>query len=274
MSIWFEIDMLEGWSSYTSRKSCCLMRGNLAQTFLLFQSVDTKTWLRTLNDSRGAYSALRKHFLQYIDHPDTVASDPLGDDSNVSTNMTQPGILGVLTVLQSPWNTLRRDEEIRAEILQDIERCMPEEEFFRRAKTQRMMLDILFVYCKINQDTGYRQGMHELLAPLIRVVELDAVIVVEGESPDSDDVWLGQLLDERYIEHDAFTLLSLLMRSAKSSYELGDIEQVTDAAQNDRQQSSIIARSKRIHEGLLAQLDPELAEHLSDIEILPQIFLM
>ena len=76
---------------------------------------------------------------------------------------------------KSPWATLRKDEELRHEILQDVERCMPEEPFFREPDVQCFMTDILFIYCKINADIGYRQGMHEILAPILWVVEQDAV---------------------------------------------------------------------------------------------------
>ncbi|EDO04473.1 hypothetical protein SS1G_06956 [Sclerotinia sclerotiorum 1980 UF-70] len=134
----------------------------------------------------------------------------------------------------SPWNTLRKDEEIRAEIFQDIERCMPEEPYFRQADIQRFMLDVLFVFCKINQDVGYRQGMHEILAPILWVVERDSIDpgdinggdTTESETSSSDSI-MKQCLDRRFIEHDAFTLLSLVMRSAKSFYELGDPGQKT-----------------------------------------------
>ncbi|KAJ8065578.1 hypothetical protein OCU04_006257 [Sclerotinia nivalis] len=189
----------------------------------------------------------------------------------------------MLRDFKSPWNTLRRDEEIRAEIFQDIERCMPEEPYFRQADTQRFMLDVLFVFCKINQDVGYRQGMHEILAPILWVVERDSIDpgdingdTAESETSSSDSI-LKQCLDRRFIEHDAFTLLSLVMRSAKSFYELGDPGQKTPqngigTPQNGA--SPIVERSKRIHEVYLARLDPQLAKHLTDIEILPQIFLI
>src|SRR5258708_4370385 len=99
---------------------------------------------------------------------------------------------------------------------------MPDEPYFRQSHTQRMMLDILFVFCKINQDVGYRQGMHELLAPVLWVVEQDAIdgSLNSDQSPESEaDSLLTQILDRTYIEHDAFTLLSLIMRTAKSFYE-------------------------------------------------------
>jgi TBC1 domain family protein 5 len=183
---------------------------------------------------------------------------------------------------QSPWNTLRQDEDIRAEIFQDVERCMPDEPYFRQAHTQRMMLDILFVFCKINQDVGYRQGMHELLAPILWVVEQDAISKDpsrDQKSESEEDSLLGQVLDPAYIEHDAFTLLSLIMRTTKSFYELGEpaLRSSTPLAGSETQQqkvSPIVERSERIHEVYLARVDPGLAKHLTDIEVLPQIFLM
>lgn len=183
---------------------------------------------------------------------------------------------------QSPWNTLRYDEEMRAEIFQDIERCMPEEPYFREPHTQQIMLDILFIFCKINQDVGYRQGMHELLAPILWVVEQDAIDYGndgDQKSGSKDDVLLEQTLDSAFIEHDAFTLLSLIMRSAKTFYDLGEPDRrsstpSTGTATPQYGASPIVERSKRIHEVYLARLDPGLAKHLTDIEVLPQIFLM
>ncbi|KAH8815824.1 rab-GTPase-TBC domain-containing protein [Xylogone sp. PMI_703] len=233
--------------------------------FLLFQNTDITGWSRSLSDSRSAYTSLRQHLLRYIDNPDELGSDfdPLSDDQN------------------SSWNTLRRDEEMRAEIFQDIERCMQEEPFFRRQNIQRMMLDILFVFCKINQDVGYRQGMHELLAPIIWVVEQDAIkstddCLAGNNTEYSNDPLLKDILDSAYVEHDAFTLLSLVMRSAKSFYELGEPDPRPGMSSTNTSggTSPIVERSKKIHEFYLAKVDPELARHLTDIEVLPQIFLI
>lgn len=184
-------------------------------------------------------------------------------------------IFSVLNLLQSPWNTLRRDEELRAEILQDVERCMPEEQYFRQALTQRVLLDVLFIYCKLNEDVGYRQGMHELLAPILWVVQQDAIDAsrVPSEFPLQRD-----MLDASFIEHDSFTMFAQVMQKAKSFYELGEpqkrssVRSLTGAEQTGS--APIVARSKQIHETFLAHADPELSAHLTDIEILPQIFLM
>ena len=155
---------------------------------------------------------------------------------------------------------------------------MPEEVYFRKPATQRIMLDILFIFCKINQDVGYRQGMHELLAPILWVLEQDAIDHDQSSGIEADPL-LEQTLDRNYLEHDAFTLLSLIMRTAKSFYELGEPDRIsstpsTGSGTPQHGASPIVERSKRIHEVYLATLDPDLAKHLTDIEVLPQIFLM
>ncbi|MCJ1469655.1 hypothetical protein MMC07_008291 [Pseudocyphellaria aurata] len=227
--------------------------------FLLFENLDKSTWKKTLSDSRSAYTSLREHFLRDIDHPDDLSAiDPLTDDES------------------SPWNILRLDEDLRAEIFQDVERCMPENMYFREPSTQAMLLDILFIFCKLNKDLSYRQGMHEVLAPILWVISRD-VIDPESLRQDSelhsvvDDLMLANF-SEKYVEHDTFTLFAIIMQTVKSFYEVGSTELPPVPAPSNN--SSIVERSKRIHEDYLRKADLELAEHLTAIEVLPQIFLI
>jgi TBC1 domain family member 5 len=137
--------------------------------------------------------------------------------------------------------------------------------FFREPETQRMLLDILFIYSKLNPDIGYRQGMHELLAPLLWVVHQDAVdhttVTTLDRQAEGVDLMLD-ILDHRHREADAFSLFCAVMQTAKSFYEMGD----------NRDSSPIIAKSRRIHEDLLATFDPDLALHLQVAGVLPQIY--
>lgn len=136
-----------------------------------------------------------------------------------------------------------------------------------------MMLDILFVYSKLNPDLGYRQGMHELLAPILWVVERDAVASqfsknAPVDATDDESVML-QLLDANYVESDSFNLFCSVMQVARSFYEHTDGKPVNSQAEL----APIVARSQFIHNELLMAADHELATHLNAIEILPQIFL-
>jgi TBC1 domain family member 5 len=145
--------------------------------------------------------------------------------------------------------------------------------FFREPSTKSMMLDILFVYSKLNPDLGYRQGMHELLAPILWVVERDAVASqfsknAPVDATDDESVML-QLLDANYVESDSFNLFCSVMQVARSFYEHTDGKPVNSQAEL----APIVARSQFIHNELLMAADHELATHLNAIEILPQIFL-
>jgi len=89
-----------------------------------------------------------------------------------------------------------------------------------------------------------------------------------------------EMLDASFIEHDSFSLFAKVMEHAKGFYEVNDGMDrgaaVTTAfgSSNQTAKSSIVEQSIRIHEECLAAVDPELATHLTAIEILPQIFLI
>lgn len=191
--------------------------------------------------------------MKYIKNPEQLNDlpyDPLADDPN------------------SPWDVLRRDELIRAEILQDVQR-LPDEPLYHEERIQTMILDILFIYCKLNPTAGgYRQGMHELLAPIIFAIDQDAVDRASVGEDSSIEPAMVEMLDSDYVGHDAYALFCKIMERAGSFYELGDPNGVTS------DQNAIVEKSRYIHEVLLMKIDPELATHLQNIEVLPQIFLM
>ncbi|KAH7049164.1 rab-GTPase-TBC domain-containing protein [Macrophomina phaseolina] len=222
------------------------------KAFLLFENVNRPEWPSTLAESRAVYESLRAHFLRAIENPDELESalDPLSESD------------------ESPWVALRKDEALRTEIFQDVDRCMPDNTYFRQPDTQQMMLDILFIFCKLNPDVGYRQGMHEVLAPILWVIERDAVDQKEAgvdHRTQHKDLLLD-LCDSRFIEHDTFTLFGLVMQNAKTYYEPSKTKLSSD--------SPMLAKCRHIFEKLLPKADPELADHLKEIEVAPQMFLM
>ncbi|PVH94653.1 RabGAP/TBC [Periconia macrospinosa] len=237
-------------SSHREPRITAGLRSVCWKIFLLFKTLDRSSWSNRLTESRNTYHSLRSHYLRAIEHPDEFESsvDPLTENA------------------ESPWVALRADESLRAEIFQDIERCMPENMYFRQPATQNMMLDILFVWCKMHPQIGYRQGMHEILAPLLWVVERDAIDTNKGDDSGVDHT-LIQMLDANFIEHDSFTVFSLIMQTAKSFYAPGEAGSTT-------KDTPMIARCSRIFERYLPKADPELASHLTKLEIVPQIFLL
>ncbi|KAG6004764.1 hypothetical protein E4U21_000794 [Claviceps maximensis] len=250
---------------YNGSSSPCLSgcRSVCWKIFLLSAKTSFSDWMEALESGRRDYQERRQHLLKYIQHPEALAElavDPLADDP------------------ESPWNTVRQDEITRAEIQQDVQR-LPDEVNYHEHGIQGMILDILFIYCKAHPDKGgYRQGMHELLAPLVYALEQDSLDRGILEAPNETEHIMLDVLDSTFIEHDAYILFSLLMEHAQSFYEVIDgtlhSHHASAPTTHQEQRSAIVERSKFIHEVCLRKVDSELAAHLSDVEILPQIFII
>lgn len=58
-------------------------------------------------------------------------------------------------------NRYFKDNEFRRQIDQDVKRTFPEIDFFREARVQEELLNVLFCYSKKYPDLSYRQGMYE-----------------------------------------------------------------------------------------------------------------
>jgi TBC1 domain family protein 5 len=110
--------------------------------------------------------------------------------------------------------------------------------------------------------------MHELLAPIVYAIDQDAIDKTAAGSDAEADPTMVEMLDSNYVEHDAYALFAKIMERAGSFYEIGGSDGV------GADQSAIVERSRHIHEVVLTKIDPELATHLTTIEVLPQIFLM
>ncbi|KAL4991068.1 rab-GTPase-TBC domain-containing protein [Aspergillus falconensis] len=233
-----------------------MLEGTHTLAFLLFEDLSRKQWPDKISEARKTYVALKEHFLKYIEHPDDLQSniDPLADDEH------------------SPWQTLRQDEQLRAEISQDVDRCLQENHFFHDPATKAKMIDILFIYSKLNPDLGYRQGMHELLAPILWVVDRDSIDPKSREHfnpTGQDDISMLQLLDSEFIEHDAFSLFCSVMQSTRVYYE----HNIHPSMNGQADAIPIVLQCEHIQNDLLVATDLELADHLQALEILPQIFL-
>ncbi|CAG8478943.1 12154_t:CDS:2 [Ambispora gerdemannii] len=243
-------------------------------------SLDTSTWALTLHKERQHYADLRQKYI----------TSPASDSENDSTN--DLAVNNPLSLDQAnPWQEYFKDTELRKIIRQDVERTFPDKEYFRSYTCQTRLLDILFIYCKMNQDVSYRQGMHELLAPILWVVDYESLPSGRGYAMDSsEDTIIKQALNADFVEHDTFALFSLLMKSAKVYYEYND--EVFNRRPIKRPQSSdienariiataqaeaakltpVVMKCNKIHEEYLRKADPELYNHLKGLEIEPQLY--
>ncbi|RUP47794.1 rab-GTPase-TBC domain-containing protein, partial [Jimgerdemannia flammicorona] len=264
-----------------------------------FPSLETSTWPLILQKERQHYSNL---VYKYITNPteqmakgggDLSVNNPLASNDDVRCCHVSVGrgeeSYGFLVGRgepkghMNPWQQYFADSEIRKVIRQDVERTFPDIDYFRDSRVQQRMVDILFIYCKMNQDVSYRQGMHELLAPVLLVVDQDSVELVEGATDldPTTDVLL-QTLDRAHVEHDAFSLFTQVMKSAKTWYEFND--EVFNSSRQRKQArvyvlfyaaaklNPVVMECHRIHHEFLRTVDPQLYGHLERLGIEPQLY--
>ncbi|XP_064978202.1 uncharacterized protein LOC135619792 isoform X1 [Musa acuminata AAA Group] len=118
---------------------------------------------RVTADTRRRYANLRRRLL--IDHhspKNGKASPDLTVDNPLSQNP------------DSNWGRFFSYAELGKMIDQDLSRLYPEHSgYFHTPICQALLRRVLLLWCLQHPEYGYRQGMHELLAPLVYVLHFD-----------------------------------------------------------------------------------------------------
>ncbi|KAK9476459.1 rab-GTPase-TBC domain-containing protein [Lipomyces japonicus] len=234
---------------------------------LLVPDLQPDTWVQILHEERQNYENLKKNYLGLHLRR---ANDNNDNSSGVENDQEDINVVNPLSEDNSnPWNTFWNDEELRKNILQDIERTFPDIEYFRNEKIQRTLLDILFVYSKTIPDVSYQQGMHELLAPIYYVVAHDAVDIQSGSEFGGNKL-MQDVLSSDFVEHDSYILFQLIMGNAWEWFAA--VGKAKGPTENGRVTPPIVIKARRIQENYLRKIDPELEKHLRILGIEPQIW--
>ncbi|CAB1320574.1 unnamed protein product [Coregonus sp. 'balchen'] len=155
--------------------------------------------------------------------------DDLFLNSNYLARIRQAGISGRLrssrfrsVCWKSLWNKFFQDKELRGMIKQDVMRTFPEMRYFQEEDVRTKLTDILFCYARENEQLLYKQGMHELLAPIVFVLHCDHQAFQHASETAHPSEEMMSLLNPVFHEHDAYAMFSQLMETAEpwfSSFE-------------------------------------------------------
>ncbi|KAG4942520.1 hypothetical protein JHK85_047166 [Glycine max] len=118
---------------------------------------------RATANSRRRYASLRGRLLVDPHMPKDGSSSPnLVMDNPLSQNP------------DSTWSRFFRNAEMEKMVDQDLSRLYPEHgNYFQTPGCQGILRRILLLWCLRHPECGYRQGMHELLAPVLYVLQFD-----------------------------------------------------------------------------------------------------
>ncbi|KAB5551984.1 hypothetical protein DKX38_009295 [Salix brachista] len=124
---------------------------------------------RVTANSRRRYAGLRRRLLvdPHISKDGSSSPDPVIDNP-LSQNP------------DSTWGRFFRNAELEKTLDQDLSRLYPEHgSYFQTPGCQGMLRRILLLWCLRHPEYGYRQGMHELLAPFLYVLHIDVECLSE-----------------------------------------------------------------------------------------------
>eukprot|EP00250_Pteridium_aquilinum_P017300 c23557_g2_i1 orf=597-3395(-) len=124
---------------------------------------------RAVADGRRKYAELRRRLLVDPHHMEGPhKSQPLNMDNPLSQDP------------DSVWSRYFQISELEQTIDNDLTRLYPEHSgFFQSPVCKAMFQRILLVWSLLHPNCSYRQGMHELLAPLLYVLHCDVVHLAE-----------------------------------------------------------------------------------------------
>ncbi|RZB71740.1 uncharacterized protein LOC114381823 isoform X1 [Glycine soja] len=168
---------------------------------------------RATANSRRRYASLRVRLLVDPHMPKDGSSSPnLVMDNPLSQNP------------DSSWSRFFRNAEMERMVDQDLSRLYPEHgNYFQTPGCQGILRRILLLWCLRHPECGYRQGMHELLAPVLYVLQFDVECLLEVRKLYEDhftDRFDGLFCQENDLSYSFdFRKSSDLMEDEIDSYE-------------------------------------------------------
>uniref|UniRef100_A0A8V0X8Z7 TBC1 domain family member 5 n=1 Tax=Gallus gallus TaxID=9031 RepID=A0A8V0X8Z7_CHICK len=236
--------------------------------FLEVLPQDRSQWIKNTSELRTSYNKIKEIHItnpRKAGQQDLIINNPLSQDEG------------------SLWNKFFQDKELRAMIEQDVTRTFPEMQYFQQENVRKILTDVLFCYARENEQLLYKQGMHELLAPIVFILHCDHQAFSHASEAAQPSEEMKVLLNPEYLEHDAYAMFTRLMKTAEhwfSTFE-HDSQKEKDvmitpmpfARPQDLGPSiAIVTKVNQIQDQLLKKHDIELYMHLNRLEIAPQIY--
>ncbi|KAI6150323.1 rab-GTPase-TBC domain-containing protein [Pisolithus tinctorius] len=175
---------------------------------------------------------------------------------------------------ENPWKEWFAAMDLRKIIQQDVERTFPDMGYFRSNEVQYQLTNVLFLYSVMHPDISYRQGMHELLAPLYYAIDFDSV--PEAHEIFETDSHFAEFCSRAWVAADSWTLFSAVMQKVSQWYEWREPAPPPPTARGPINLKPyvppIVEACNRIQGSLLKSVDPTLYEAMQNAGIEPQIY--
>lgn len=221
---------------------------------LLPNSTSVELWAKEFQSQFISYKKLKEENLPRIDK---VSIDPL----TALSGETQ----------SEEWTNYYKDIELSNFIQGDLNRLYMngiDDEYFQTSHRREILLSILFLWSVRNRDISYRQGMHEIVGPILFSLENElqhwGEMVNRGEIEPSHP--LKQVLLDECVEAYTFWIFDRIMLELKILYD------PTPTAHGKESQPHVVRFCTTVQEHFLRDLDPDLCAHLEDSYVQAQLY--
>ncbi|CDW53451.1 RabGAP-TBC domain containing protein [Trichuris trichiura] len=206
--------------------------------FLSCLPLQIEEWAKALAAARQYYS----HLLDYISQDPRSNSSSFHSDHPLSLEE------------DSCWKQHFMDQELKSRIRQDVNRTFPGIEYFGSAAVRETMCRLLFIYAKENPHISYKQGMHEIVGPIMFVFYSDQQAFKH--------------IDEQLELRNVF--LSI-MKILQPFYFQGEVRKQSFDSTDGTATCPLLAKLEWIM-GTLKVVNEDLYEHLKALQVPPEAY--
>uniref|UniRef100_A0A0N5BQG3 Rab-GAP TBC domain-containing protein n=1 Tax=Strongyloides papillosus TaxID=174720 RepID=A0A0N5BQG3_STREA len=207
------------------------MRSIYWRLFLRILPLDKDEWYSIVERCRYEYQEIKcRHSRdsKEFNEGDPQSNNPLSEQENC------------------PWSQFFYNSELKEQIKRDVDRSFPEIPLFKNPETREIMINVLFIYAKEHPHIEYKQGMHEILGPLLFVLNYDQENFITLKEAniisslnENDKRLLGFLNDPHFREHDVYQMFTGMMLLIESWYIYGDENLSKSDDETNRSSSSV-----------------------------------
>eukprot|EP01060_Flectonema_neradi_P010424 TRINITY_DN1750_c0_g1_i4.p1 TRINITY_DN1750_c0_g1~~TRINITY_DN1750_c0_g1_i4.p1 ORF type:complete len:561 (+),score=87.33 TRINITY_DN1750_c0_g1_i4:237-1919(+) len=212
----------------------------------------------------------------YISHRDKHHVDPHEDvdDDEEALMIDNP----LSDCKDSKWSIYFKQKQIQREIEKDLTRMSGEDILFEKPEIRALMLNILKTFALENPDTGYRQGMHDLVSSFVYFLWYDGHSL-RSATPALKQELKPQTLDTLEaiipvstadIEADAYFMFDKLMNGANSN--LKSWYKVIRNRSSTDEETPITRLCSRLQNTILPCYDAQLSKHLHHHGVEPTVY--
>ncbi|KAL7721624.1 Rab GTPase activating protein [Entamoeba marina] len=224
-------------------------------------------WINEIKQQRDRYEILlqklengpiREENLHNLTTSQELSCDPLSIDSD------------------NPWCQHFEEIDVEKRVGVDIQRLFSEYDYFRNENVREHIKRVCVIYSLEHTDLKYNQGFHELVGVFYFALSQDVSkwkqtndVMVElmqdqEQKEKHQEIYnvLSCILDEQYLEHDAFYLFETLMNSVRDFYDPSETRDTTiESPDGSSTHTRLMVKCDQLSKQL-EKLDNQLYLHL------------